>query len=269
MLLGVTLISAPLSVPLYLWEYSATNGQTVIWAPLSLFGLFILCLPRWMQQVHRCRQPWQTLGCGSGSTWWRSWSIAFLAGVLGVTLLYGLQLALGWGAWARSADISRRFFLEGLLVGFGVGLAEELIFRGWLLYELEKNYSAMTALWANAVIFAIAHFLRPLDVVFATWPQFVGLVLLGMALVWARHIPLKRYGRKKTVTALGPAAGLHGGLVFAYYQVDANDLIISTQQVSEWVTGIGGNPLAGLLGIGFLGMISGITYSLSHRPIKN
>jgi hypothetical protein len=57
---------------------------------------------------------------------------------------------------------------------------------------------------------------------------------------------------------------LHGGLVFAYYQVDVNDLVVATAQVPEWVTGIGGNPLAGLLGLGFLSVIGGITYVASH-----
>jgi len=44
-----------------------------------------------------------------------------------------------------------------------------------------------------------------------------------------------------------------------------NDLVLSTERVPEWMTGIGGNPLAGLLGVGFLMVISGITYAASHR----
>ncbi|MEM1310136.1 MAG: CPBP family intramembrane glutamic endopeptidase [Cyanobacteria bacterium P01_H01_bin.153] len=269
MLLGVVLMSVPLSVPLYIWEYAATNGRTVIWAPISVFGVFVLCLPGWMRRVHHCLQPGQILGLSGSQAWWRGWSVAFVAGVLGVTLLYGLQLLLGWGAWGLPDSISRRFLFEGLLVGLGVGLAEELIFRGWLLYELEQDYSITLALWINAIVFAIAHFLRPLEDILATWPQFIGLVLLGLALVWARRIPLRKHRGERTVMTLGPAAGLHGGLVFAYYQVDANDLIISTYQVPEWVTGISGNPLAGLLGLGFLGMIGGVTYGLSHRSAQN
>ena len=88
-----------------------------------------------------------------------------------------------------------RNLLEGLLVGIGVGLAEELIFRGWLLFEFDPDYAAPVALWVNAGIFAIAHYLRPLSEIIKTWPQFVGLCLLGAALVWARRVPTRQIGR--------------------------------------------------------------------------
>lgn len=266
LLTGVILLALPLVVPIYVWEYAATNGKTVIWAPIALLGVFVLCLPQWMRRVHQSSKPWEAIGFSGGRAWWRSWGIAFLAGMLGVALLYGLQLLLGWADWVSPDASLRRFLLEGLLVGFGVGLAEELLFRGWLLYELDQDCSALMALGINAGVFAIAHFLRPLADILATWPQFVGLILLGAALVWARRIPLSKHRLSKPITTVGPAAGLHGGLVFAYYQVDVNDLVISTNQVPEWVTGIGNNPLAGLLGLVFLGIICRITYVLSHYP---
>jgi hypothetical protein len=152
---------------------------------------------------------------------------------------------------------------EGFLVGLGVGLAEELLFRGWLLFELEQDYPAVGALWLNAVIFAIAHYLRPLEAILESWPQFLGLLLLGLTLVWARRIPL-RQGPLNQGTTLAFAAGLHGGLVWAYYQVDVNDLVVATGQVPDWITGIGGNPLAGILGLALLGGIAYGTYLLSH-----
>lgn len=264
-LLGVILLAAPVVLPLYFWEYATTAGQTVIGTPIALFAIFLMCLPVWMRRVHACGRPWQVLGLQGGGHWWRGWGMAFVAGIVGVALLYGLQLLLGWAIWVPPDSAVGCYVFEGLLVGFGVGLAEELIFRGWLLYELEQDFTPTIALWGNAIVFAIAHYLRPLSAILATWPQFVGLVLLGAALVWARRIPWRRDRRRSPITTLGPAAGLHGGLVFAYYQVDVNDLVLSTERVPEWMTGIGGNPLAGLLGVGFLMVISGITYAASHR----
>jgi hypothetical protein len=70
------------------------------------------------------------------------------------------------------------------------------------------------------------------------------------------------------LTTLGYAAGLHGGLVWAYYQVDVNNLVLATDAVPPWITGIGGNPLAGLLGLGLLGAIAYRTYVASHRKIS-
>lgn len=267
-LLGVILLAAPVAWPIYRWEYATTNGQTVIWAPLLLLGLFALCLPLWLRWVHHCPSPWPAIGFQGRYEWGLGWGMAFAAGNIGIVGLYGLQLLLGWSTWQAPDQTMGRFLAEGLLVGVGVGLAEELIFRGWLLYELEQDCSAAIALWVNALIFAIAHFLRPLSAILATWPQFIGLLLLGAALTWARRIPWVNPRRPATFTTLGPAAGLHGGLVFAYYQVDVNDLVVATGKVPEWVTGIGGNPLAGLLGLCFLGVICGLTYRLSHRRVR-
>ena len=267
-LVGVIGLAAPIVVPLYRWEYVTTDGQSVIWAPVTLLGVFVLCLPRWLRRVHACRTPWQALGFQNPRAWCRSWGYAFIAGVMGIVLLYGLQLLLGWGRWQSPSQDVGRFLLEGSLVGVGVGLAEEFLFRGWLLYELEQDFTAAIALWINAIIFAIAHFIRPLSAILATWPQFVGLVLLGAALVWARRIPTGTRQGQQTITTLGAAAGLHGGLVFAYYQVDVNDLIMRTGQVPEWLTGIGGNPLAGLLGLIFLSVICAATYRASHPQVK-
>jgi membrane protease YdiL (CAAX protease family) len=264
--LGLTIaIAAPIFVPLYQLEYAATQGKTVIWAPITLFIVFMLCLPSWLRHVHRCPRPWSQLGLNGGVTGGKAWFIAFAAGWMGVVLLYGLQLLLGWSVWVppNPADLGRNL-LAGLLVGVGVGLAEEIIFRGWLLFELEQDYRPLPALWLNAGLFAIAHYLRPLSEIWATWPQFVGLLILGAALVWARRIPLRGTPSQSTMTTLGPAAGLHGGLVFAYYQVDVNDLVSTTGRVPEWVTGIGGNPLAGLLGLGCLGVIAYTTFTLSR-----
>lgn len=268
--MAIALITLPLTWPIYRWEYAATNGKTIIWAPVTLFLGFTLLLPKWLSHIHQVRHPWQTLGMTGGSSWLRHWLTAFTTGMTGVCALYGLQLALGWGAWVSPEGNVIRNLAEGVLVGVGVGLAEELIFRGWLLFELEQTYSAPLSLVVDAGIFAIAHYLRPLSEIFATWPQFTGLFLLGMSLVWARRIPIRQRRTSTTQTTLAPAAGLHGGLVFAYYQVDVNDLFVSTNQVPEWVTGIAGNPLAGMLGLIFLSMIGYGTYTLSHsaeRPL--
>lgn len=176
-LAGAVVLAVPIALPLYFWEYAATDGQSVIWAPISLFMVFMLGLPSWLRGVHHCRYPWRVLGFSQRDRWWLSWAIAFLGGVVGIGLLYGLQWLLGWSTWQPPGPAVGRLLLEGLLVGVGVGLAEELLFRGWLLYELEQDFSPAAALWLNALIFAIAHFLRPLSAILATWPQFLGLLL--------------------------------------------------------------------------------------------
>ena len=263
--LGVLLVAAPLVVPIYRLEYAATAGRSVVWAPACLFAIFAMGMPFWGRRIHHLKKPWQALGFCGGLRWWQHWCLAFGVGAAGVVLLYTLQVALGWGGWVFPVGSKLLVnLLEGFGVGVGVGIAEELVFRGWLLFELEQDYGPAIALWTSALLFAMAHYTRPLSVILETWPQFVGLFLLGLTLVWARRITLKLRQSTTRRTMLGAAAGLHAGLVWAYYQVDTNDLIVATEAVPDWVTGMGGNPLAGLLGLGLLGAIAGTFYKISH-----
>lgn len=67
--------------------------------------------------------------------------------------------------------------------------------------------------------------------------------MLGLILVWARR---KNEGR------LGLSIGLHAGLVWGYYVVDVGELIHYTDAISPAITGIDGNPIAGVMGWLFL-----------------
>ncbi|MEQ8960279.1 MAG: CPBP family intramembrane glutamate endopeptidase, partial [Coleofasciculus sp. C2-GNP5-27] len=75
-----------------------------------------------------------------------------------------------------------------------------------------------------------------------TLPGFPGLVLLGLTLVWAK----RGQGR------LGLPIGLHAGLVWGYYLINVGQLVQYSGQVSPWITGVDGNPIAGVMGLAFL-----------------
>ena len=51
---------------------------------------------------------------------------------------------------------------------------------------------------------------------------------------------------------LGMSIGIHAGLVWAYYIVSVGQLIEYTNKVPVWITGIDGNPIAGVMGLMFL-----------------
>ena len=145
-----------------------------------------------------------------------------------------------------------------------VGWAEELLFRGWLLRELEQGSSATTALVGTSLIFALAHFIKPLDVILATLPQFFGLLLLGLILGWARRTSVLG-GNGGTTTSLGLPIGLHSGLVWGYYILSVGDLLAPTAAVPDWVTGRDGNPMAGMLGVILLGGLAMWFRHQAHR----
>ncbi len=206
---------------------------------LEFFGLVY----SWGRRVYQVPQIFQSYGLERSRPFVRDLLQGLGTGVTSLVSLFLVQTALGWVGWQAPSDGLLLTVLEGLLVALGFGLAEETIFRGWLLDELQRDYSPAVALWGSALAFAGLHFIRPPDEILNTFPQFGGLLLLGLTLVWA----------KRATGRLGWSVGLHAGLVWSYYVVNVGQLVRHTGAVPEWVTGIGNNPLAGALGIGFMG----------------
>lgn len=260
-LVSVVAIAAPLALPIYQWEYARTAGKSVVWAPATLVLAFVLALPMWGRRGHHLRSPWATLGFVGGARWFRCWLWACLLGVGATLALFGLYVLVGWATPSIARPGFGTILGEAVLIGLLVGLAEELLFRGWLLFELGQDYGPRLTLWLNALLFAIAHYLRPLDAILETWPQFLGLLLLGLTLVWARRSPMSSHSPQ---TSLAWPAGLHAGLVATYYVVEVGNLVELTGRAPMRVTGIGNNPLAGMAGVLLLGAIAAFFYRRSH-----
>lgn len=249
-------IAVTLWMPLA-WPFYRLSGQGKLpggdLIPTAmLYGVFLVLLPLWQRRVHGLRQPWQTLGFTGGRRLGQGFLVGLGIGTLSILALASIQLVLGWAVPNIEALANPPWIpllLGGALTALAVGWSEEVLFRGWLLGELERGFSAPWALGINSLVFAIAHFIKPLAVMVQMLPQFLGLLLLGMTLVWARRVSLRPYPRQ---TSLGPAVGLHSGLVWMYYVLNVGHLLEPTGRVPPWVTGLDGNPLAGLLGLTLL-----------------
>lgn len=219
-------------------------------ALVVLFLGFLVWVQQWGRRVHFESYVLRRFGL----VWSRSSLMRFWAGLgLGVgslSLLILLESGLGW-LRLTPANLSISVVLEGLLVGLGVGFVEELFFRGWLLDELQRDYPPQASMWSNGVIFALLHFLRPLDAVIRLAPAFPGLLLLGMTLVWAKWESAGRDQRLPHGYLCLPI-GLHGGLVWTSYMFFVGQVVEETGRVPAWVTGLDGNPLAGVMGVLFL-----------------
>jgi uncharacterized protein len=239
------LLWLPLAAPIYLLV-GDRNLVTILTMGL-LFGLFIPWLRFWNQKVYGQTQVFKSYGLEKS----RKNAIELLNGLaIGlflVLILFGVEGQIGWLTWQQPKLFLPQLVLEGLLSALGVGLAEEFVFRGWLLDELQKDYRLSVALWANAGLFALTHFIKPLTEAIRTFPQFPGLLLLGLTLVWAKR---KHRGR------LGISIGLHAGLVWGYYIINVGQMVRYSDRVSDWITGVDGNPLAGLMGLVFLSAIA-------------
>lgn len=200
---------------------------------------FLCLIPVWGRRVYR--QP--RMFARYGLSWDRGNAIALLQGLgIGLVFVFGLFATMGSLGWVTFQPNSHwpRVVVEGALSASAIAFGEEIFFRGWLLDELERDYSPTTALWIDAIVFAILHFLKPIEEAIRTFPQFPGLTILGLALVWAKRSRCNR---------LGIAIGLHGGLVWGYYLLNVGQLVEYNTVVSPWVTGVDGNPIAGVVGI--------------------
>lgn len=265
----------PIAAPIY-WLGHRLNrsGTAEIIALVLLYGGFLWGLPRWGKQIHRWQRPWQRCGLIFQAQTGRDLLLALIVGVLGVIALFGLETVLGWATPTAPSPRLARFVVEGLLMALAVGFAEEMLFRGWLLAELETHYHSAPALMMDALFFAATHFIKPWSEIVRTFPQFLGLVILGMALVWARRSPTGRPplssrsisgSEKSPYSRLGYPIGLHAGLIWGYYIVNVGGLSEYTGRAPEWVTGVDSNPLAGLLGIVLLSAIAS-QFARTARP---
>ncbi|MGB3137940.1 MAG: type II CAAX endopeptidase family protein [Nodosilinea sp.] len=249
-LLIVAAFWLPLALPLY-W----LSGQGILpggdLVPTALlYVVFLLVLPRWERRVRGETQPWTKIGFAGRRELARGMGVGALLGALSILVLAVVQVLFDWAdldpAGVRGLNLVQ-VGLVGALTAAAVGWSEEVLFRGWLLRELEQGWTPAVALGATSLIFAIAHFIKPLDAILALLPQFVGLLLFGLVMGWARRIEVSP-GK----TGLGHSVGLHAGLVWGYYVLAVGNLLEPTGTVPDWVTGLDGNPLAGLLGLTLL-----------------
>jgi membrane protease YdiL (CAAX protease family) len=240
-------------VGLVYWRVNDLNTISILTMSV-LFVEFFVLLWVWGRRIYGRSHPIRGYGLWLTRTNGLDLLHGLAQGVGGLFSLFGIKWALGWTVW--QAAISPKIAVEGLLVALAFGLMEELIFRGWLLDELERDYAPQRSLWIGAIAFAVLHFIRPLSEMVRTFPQFPGLVLLGLALIW---------GKRGSQGRLGFSIGLHGGLIWGFYMVNVGQMTQTTGQVPTWITGIDGNPLAGVLGFICLSTIAGYCYWRSHR----
>jgi membrane protease YdiL (CAAX protease family) len=261
-LLIVVVLWLPPALPLYwLARQEILPGGDLVPTAL-LYVVFLLVLPRWERYVRGESQPWAKIGFAGRWPLAQGMAMGAMLGALSLGILAMVQIALGWATLssggARGLELIQ-IALVGAAAAIAVGWSEEVLFRGWLLRELEQSWRPAVALGATSLIFAIAHFIKPLDAMLALLPQFLGLLLLGLVLGWARRIPV---GAGKT--GLGHPVGLHAGLVWGYYLLQVGELLETTAAVPTWITGIDGNPLAGLLGVTLLAGLGVVIFRQSH-----
>lgn len=230
----------PLAVPLaWRWKWYPSRPLTPS-QKLGLVGSLYSLFPPLI---------WGTVVLGnktfSDYGWmWQSETLKFLIagwgmGVLGLTLLYSLQVAAGWISWelkGSAPNLVRNLSLA-IVVSLWIAGTEEFLFRGFLQTQLQTEMSVGTAAAIASAIFAVLHLIWEVR---ETLFQLPGLWLMGMVLTLARET---------AQGSLSLAWGLHAGWVAGIIFLDSSQAITPTGRVRPWLTGLGGHPLAGLLGL--------------------
>ena len=209
------------------------------------FLLFAISMPKWFEIRWGFNNPWILLGINKIHEEENRF-FYFLKGLLYSIILLTLItvpiISQQWGDWL--GILSPEIFLNSLLLIFGVGFAEELVFRGWLLEELSKHYGFKKALIFQAIIYSIVHIGFDMPI-WQMISSLTGLFLLGILLSLMRI---------KDNNSLWGCVGLHGGLVGIWFLIN-NGLIEISKDAPIWLVGPGNintNPLGGIYGITLL-----------------
>jgi uncharacterized protein len=244
-ILCLALLWLPLAIPIY--SLVRDSNLASIFTMVLLYVEFLILLKLWGKYVYQRPRILQDYGLEITRRNGVELLCGLVMGTINILILFGVEGVLGWVVWQQPPNFLLKVILEGLIVALGIGFAEELLFRGWLLHELQRDYSPRVAMWIDAFTFAALHFIRPLEAILQTLPQFPALVLLGLTQVWAK---CWRGGR------LGLPIGLHGGLVWGYYIINVGGLIKYSGQVPDWITGVNQNPLQGVMGVLFMSVLA-------------
>lgn len=214
-------------------EIPTVNQKLALVASLYPFALIIMGLIiRWEGL------SWSTIGW----QWQLKGFIFLLWGVVlalaSLVIIFALEFGCGLITWHwKNSPRLLSLLLPVFCLGLGISFVEELIFRGFIINELIKDFPNWLSAIASSLIFALLHMVWERQ---KTIPQLPGLWLMGMVLVMARMVAGGN---------LGLAWGLHTGWIFGLSCLDGAELISYNDQGKNWLTGIDGQPLAGVFGI--------------------
>ena len=176
-ILALLLLWLPIAAPIRLLVRD-DNLVTILTMPL-LYVEFILLLRVWGKKVYKQTQILRHYGLERTPQNAIDLLHGLAIGLINILILFGVEGLLGWLVWQKPSIFLLRVILEGLIIALAYGFAEELLFRGWLFDELQRDYNLNVVVWATAVIFAVSHFIKPLPEIIRTSPQFFWLIATG------------------------------------------------------------------------------------------
>ena len=248
-----------LATPIFLLGVDKENLSLI--GTIFTFLIYIFSLPKWFELRWGVNNTWTILGINTIDKNIKSFFFflrGFLLSIILISLILIPIIASKWGYWIGT--ISLDTFINAIFLILGVGFAEELIFRGWLLEELKNQFGIKKAILGQALIFSFVHigfdlpFLQMLSIL-------TGLFLLGILLALIRL---------KDKKSLWGCIGLHGGLVGLWF-VTNNGLLEISKNSPKWLVGpgtINTNPLGGIFGISLMAIFCFLNFRHLRKKSK-
>ena len=248
-----------LATPIFLLGVDKENLSLI--GTIFTFFIYVFSLPKWFKLRWGVNNTWTLLGINKidkNINLFIFFLRGFLLSVILISLIIVPIIGTKWGYWIGT--ISTDTFINAIFLILGVGFAEELIFRGWLLEELKNQFGLKKAILGQALIFSIVHigfdlpFLQMLSIL-------TGLFLLGILLSLIRL---------KDKNSLWGCIGLHGGLVGLWF-ITNNGLLEISKNSPKWLVGpgtINTNPLGGIFGISLMAIFCFLNFRLLRGKSK-
>ena len=201
----------------YLFNREINSNNLSVVGTVITFILFLFVLPSWGRIRWKVNNLWVSIGLDFNNKF-RSLKIFFSGFMFSVFLISILLVFLFTFGWVDRIDsIKFTELLNAILLIFGIVLAEEIVFRGWLMEEMVFLFGLKRAMILQPAIFSLAHFRSEVGLL-ALIPFLFGLFLFGLVLTLRRTIDKG---------SLWGCVGLHGGLVGIWYLIDSGMVVFS------------------------------------------
>ena len=213
-----------LSQPLLLLNFEKENLSLV--GTIFTFLLFIFFLPYWFYIRWNVSNTWIFLGITKYNILknFVHFSQGILFSLFLIILILLPLLQKNYISWI--GEFSPSILLNSIVLGLGVGFAEEIIFRGWLLEELNFEYGTNLAIALQALVFSFVHNVSN-QILWNIIGLRLGFVLLGIFLSLVRII---------NKGSLWNCIGIHGGLVGIWFYIN-NGLIEFKENTPSFLAG--------------------------------
>ena len=201
----------------YLFNRDISQNNLSIIGTSITFTIFLCILPSWGRVRWKTNDLWGSLGLDFKNKF-TALKIFFSGFIFSVFLLFILVLFIFlFGLVDKFGYIQFSELLNAILLILGIVLAEEIVFRGWLMEEMVLLFGLKRGIIIQSTIFSLAHYRSDIGLL-ALLPFLAGLFLFGLVLTLRRTMDRG---------SLWGCIGLHGGLVGIWYLIDSGMLVFS------------------------------------------